>query len=185
MKPEMYNNLLRIGLKRYKYYRKSGFKLASGVTSPFYFDLKLAIGNSEILYSICIQIKNKLRDHSEIKSIGGIESGSSPIASAFVIYDAIANNSDLNFFYIRKEKSGHGTEKMIEGVINPPSVLVEDVMTKGNSVRYAIKTAKDNYKKINLVIPIIFRGTRENKTEMEKYVGAKIDPIFYEEDFLD
>ena len=181
----MYKDLLRINLKGFKYYKKSGFILASGRTSPFYFDIKMAMGNSQLLYEFCSQLNKKLENYEEINSIGGIESGSIPIASAFALYHSIVNNSNINLFYIRKMRHDHGTEKMIEGIMKPNAVLLEDVMTKGTSVRDAVKTAKDNQQKISLVVPIIFRGTPDDKAEVQKFVGAPIDPMFYEEDFID
>lgn len=182
---DMYTDLLRINLKGFKYYKKSGFKLASGKTSPFYFDVKMAMGNSQIMYEICSEINKKLGNYKKINSVGGIESGSIPIASAFVLYHSIVNNSNINFFYIRKMQREHGTEKIIEGIMKPDAVLLEDVMTRGISVRDAIMTAKENQQKVSLVIPIIFRGTKEDKIDIQRFVGTPIDPIFYEEHFLD
>lgn len=185
MQVDMYNDLLRINLKGFKYYKKSGFKLASGIISPFYFDVKMAMGNSQIMYDICSELNKKLEKYKGINSIGGIESGSIPVASAFTLYHRIINNSNINFFYIRKMQREHGTEKIIEGIMKPDAVLIEDVMTRGVSVRDAIMTAKQNQHKISLVIPIIFRGTKKDKIEIQRFVGAPIDPIFYEEDFID
>ncbi len=172
-------------LTGYKYYKNSGYKLSSGKYSNYYYDLKLAIGNSEILYQICSEIFKKITDLPKIKSIGGIETGSIPIASAFVLYYSIISSRELNFFYIRKEKKSYGTEKMIEGVLSPHAVLIDDVMMQGNSVKNALYTAKENNQRIDMVIPIIYRGDDKSLLKLEKNLKVIIDPIFMEKDFIE
>lgn len=174
---------LRILLNGFKYYRKSGYKLASGDTSPYFYDIKTAMGNSQIIYEMCVAIEKKIQNYDKIKSVGGIETGSIPIASAFVLYHSLITNTDLNFFYIRKEKKVNGTEKMIEGMMRSHSVIIEDVMTKGNTVKNALDIANDNCQKVDLVIPIIFRGDEGDKLKLQMKLKVVIDPIFYEKDF--
>ena len=176
---------LKNSLKGFRYYKKSGFKLASGEMSPYFFDIKMAIGNSQILYDICCALQAKLESYYKIKSIGGIEMGSVPIASAFALYNSILCNSTPNFFYVRKEKKDHGTEKMIEGIIQPNAVLIEDVMTTGKTVGNALRILSDNGQKINVVTPIIFRGTPQDICDLEKKLHVKIEPVFYEAEFND
>ena len=176
---------LKALLTGFKFYKKSGYKLSSGKYSNFYYDLKLAIGNPEILYQICGEIFKKVSDDEKIKSIGGIETGSIPIASAFVLYYSIISKRKLSFYYIRKERKSYGTEKMIEGVLRPSAVLIDDVMMQGNSVKEALYTAKENHQRIDKVIPIIYRGDDESLSNLQQRLKVVIDPIFMEKDFIE
>ena len=74
---------------------------------------------------------------------------------------------------------------MIEGILKPKSILIEDVMTKGNTVKSALEIAKINCQKIDLVIPIIFRGTPQDICDLQKKLKVEIDPLFYEAEFDD
>jgi len=176
---------LKEQLSRFKFYKKSGYKLSSGKYSNFYYDLKLAIGNPEILYQICSEIFKKITDDEKIKSVGGIETGSIPIASAFVLYCSIISKRKLGFFYIRKEIKSYGTEKMIEGVLRPNAVLIDDVMMQGNSVKDALYTVKESHQRIDKVIPIIYRGDDESLLNLQQRLKVVIDPIFMEKDFIE
>jgi len=176
---------LKALLSGYKFYKKSGYKLSSGKYSNFYYDLKLAIGNPDVLYQICGEIFKKITDNNKINSIGGIETGSIPIASAFVLYYSIISDRKLSFYYIRKERKSYGTEKMIEGVLRPDAVLIDDVMMQGNSVKNALYTAKENHQRIDMVIPIIYRGDDESLSNLQQRLKVVIDPIFMEKDFAE
>ena len=74
---------------------------------------------------------------ANIESVGGIETGSIPLAAM------IAADSNISYFYIRKKRKLHGLEKLIEGSLIPPAVLVDDVVTTGETMIRAGEIMKD------------------------------------------
>ncbi|NVM05039.1 MAG: orotate phosphoribosyltransferase [Candidatus Helarchaeota archaeon] len=161
--------------------REGNFTLASKVKSTFYFDIKkvsmLKIG--KLLIGKCIE---ELIEEDQFDSVGGMESGAIPIIDAVVEHTNIERG-----FYVKKAIKDHGTQKAIEGYFFPKDtvLMVEDVITSGNSVIRACKIVENISKnaggKIKKIIVIVDRlqGGREN---IEKE-GYQLIPIFTKDDF--
>ena len=71
-----------------------------------------------------------------VKSVGGLESGALPITTAIVLVSKQLREGEnkLTGFFVRKEAKRHGLQKKIEGLPKKPLVVVEDVVTTGQSV---------------------------------------------------
>ena len=79
----------------------------------------------------------------------------------------------LPSFFVRKGRKEHGTQKMIEGVVRPPAVMVEDVVTSGGSALRAVQTVRDAGYACDNLLCIVFRGSDEQQAEIEKTVSLK------------
>ncbi|MFX0135056.1 MAG: orotate phosphoribosyltransferase [Candidatus Hodarchaeota archaeon] len=161
--------------------REGNFTLASNMKSTYYFDIKkvsmLKIG--KLLIGKCIE---ELIKDEKFDSVGGMESGAIPIIDAVVEHTNIERG-----FYVKKAVKNHGTQKAIEGYFFPKDtvLMVEDVITTGNSVIRACKIVENISKNsggiIKKIIVIVDRsqGGRE-KIEKE---GYQLISIFTKEDF--
>ena len=116
------------------------FLLASGISSPYYLDLKQILFVPEYLHLFCEVLLNKIITVLETSVVGvaGLTMGADPLVYGI----SLAGYQKKNFvvpLIVRKEKKNHGSKKKIEGRLdklhpNIPIVLVDDVVTTGGSI---------------------------------------------------
>jgi orotate phosphoribosyltransferase len=140
------------------------FILSSGETSKYYYDGKA----TSLLPSTLQRIGNALVDvilASGAEAVGGLELGSVPISTS-VGLAALSRGRDLPTFVVRKARKGHGTRDLIaqaycpDGELLKPGrrvAIVDDVVTKGGSVRQAIDVVKDLGCQVVLVAVLVER----------------------------
>jgi len=78
--------------------------------------------------------------YGNVKSVGGLASGAVPLVTLVtaIVMKSAGNGGGINGFFVRKERKPHGLQKIIEGEIIPPVVIVDDVVTTGLSIRLVI-----------------------------------------------
>ncbi len=132
------------------------FKLASGKESPFYLDGKRLTLNTKTLYPASLLLGQELNKIAKFVAVGGPTSGADPLVAGILML------SNLKGFMVRKEPKGHGTNKLIDGPVEPGMdvVIVEDTVTTGGSAIKAIQAARDFGLKVNAVGSIFFRGEK-------------------------
>jgi orotate phosphoribosyltransferase len=145
--------------------KRGKFVLASGKTSEIYIDVRLTSMSPEGLRLIGPLVAAAIRKAGWIAdSIGGMTLGADPIAYA-ASYASNATPPLLRAFTVRKEAKGHGTGKFIEGPFSSGDhvVVVEDVITTGNSALRAIEAVIASGGTISGVIAVVDReeGGRE------------------------
>ncbi len=150
------------------------FRLASGATSPYYFDLRLLNGHPEGINAVARAFYARIRRLPGVRSVGGLESGSIPIATAISQLSYIEHEGDqssplLDSFYVRKRPKDHGARKMIEGRIGSPAVIVDDVITSGMSAITAVKAVKEQRHDCLCLMAIVFRGTAGQRRDIEEH----------------
>lgn len=158
------------------------FKLASGATSTYLFDLKTTLLDPEGASLTADLILENLAKE-DVDAVGGLELGACPIVSAVCVKSYLAG-SPIKSFYVRKEKKDRGSNKLIEGCslnAGDKVVVLEDVTTKGGSVMNAIKVIQERGCKIVKVLSVVNRleGAKEN---LEKE-GVALDSLFTRDDF--
>jgi orotate phosphoribosyltransferase len=137
------------------------FKLASGKTSTFYFNMKPTMLDSEGAYLIASLILDRLED-MEVDLIGGLEMGAVPIASS-VAAVAFTQERKLPAFFVRKQAKEHGTQSLVEGLASGESmagkkiVVVEDVTTTGGSALKAADILKEAGATVQCVLTVVDR----------------------------
>lgn len=113
-------------------YKKTGnFKLASGIVSPYYYDIKEAMGEPDNLKGF---VRNLVKKHNmkDFDVIIGIDYGGIPLAVGLSL------QTNLPYAVIKKQTKDHGTQKRIEGHQAIGNVLLlDDVITSGHSIREA------------------------------------------------
>ena len=90
--------------------------------------------------------------------IGGMSIGADPIVGATIAMAAV-RGLPLKGFMVRKESKGHGTNRFLEGPVEPgqTAAIVEDVVTTGGSSLLAIERAEQFGLKIVGVLAIVDR----------------------------
>jgi len=138
--------------KQFEKYKKIGnFKLSSGRTSSYYYDIKEAMGEPENLREIIREL-DKEHNFKDIDVIVGIEYGGVPIAVGLSLYTSIP------FAVIRNSEKQHGTQKRIEGYQKVGRVLLlDDVKTSGRSIKDAKVYLKSKGYTITATSTVIIR----------------------------
>ena len=132
------------------------FTLASGKKSSYYIDLRLVASFPHIFRKM---IKNLQKLVSEKTGLDNFDSLVSVPTGGLIIGSALAIETVKPLIYVRDKPKDYGTTKSIEGKISSDMkvVLIDDVITTGNSVINAIKQLKDAGLSISDVYVIINR----------------------------
>jgi orotate phosphoribosyltransferase len=161
------------------------FKLASGKTSTFYFNMKPTMLDSEGAYLVASLILDQL-DGIDADLIGGLEMGAVPIAAS-VAAVAHTRGRKLPAFFVRKQAKEHGTQSLVEGLAKGESmsgkkvVIVEDVTTTGGSALKAARALKGEGAEIVRVITIVDR--LDGAAEAFASAGLTFAPLLTLADF--
>jgi orotate phosphoribosyltransferase len=160
-KTSMKKRLIDLILDRsFRFTEKPTFTLASGKKSNFYFNCKPTILNAEGMFlagHLLYDIING-RKTWKVKGVGGLTLGADPVATA-IVYTAHIRGTEMEAFIVRKERKKHGTMLWIEGHVQEGDrvLIVEDVITTGNSTIKAITRARESGLKVAGVLAFIDR----------------------------
>ena len=122
------------------------FTLASGLTSSYYLDGKQVTLHAGGLKLISEGILDLLDAAGELfDAVGGMSIGADPIVGGVLAAAAARGRDDLVGFLVRKDAKGHGTQKYIEGPLEPGmrAVILEDVVTTGGSSVLAVDRVRE------------------------------------------
>lgn len=124
--------------------RRGEFVLASGVRSTYYVDARVTTmsGEGQLLIGR-LGLDTLHAAGWEPECVGGLTLGADPVAYA-IAHAAARSGRELDAFTVRKEPKSHGTGRRIEGGFRPESqvVIVEDVVTSGDSALHAIQAVE-------------------------------------------
>ena len=116
------------------------FKLASGILSPYYVDLRLIPSNPEAFQRTVAMYRSVLEPNliKRTQRLAGVPTAG--IAYAAVV----ALSLSKPFLYVRKEPKGHGGGRRIEGLLQPGErvVILDDVATTGKSLLEAAEAIR-------------------------------------------
>lgn len=152
-------------------FKRGHFVLASHQESDVYFNGKTATLDPKGISLIAEIFYDKVKGLG-IASIGGLELGSVPIATA-VAQLSFRMGNPIPAFVVRDSQKEHGDKTTFEGALKPGTrvVIIDDVATKGNSIQKAINEVERQGCKIDRIIVLIDReeGARK-RFEDDKYV---------------
>lgn len=139
----MYDKEQLIKLVHERALKFGDFTLASGKKSNFYLDGRQVTLFSHGLRMISEGILDALSD-VEYEAVGGMSIGADPIVGG-VVTIAAEQGRDLAGFLVRKELKKHGTQRYVEGPVEPGMkvVIVEDTVTTGGSALQAVDRAEE------------------------------------------
>ena len=134
------------------------FTLRSGRKSNYYLDKYRFETQPDVLEALGELFAQHVTPKTD--RIAGAELGAVPLAAA------AGMASGKPFVFIRNQKKGYGSGKLLEGTLTPGEtvLVVEDVLTTGGQVLEAVKTLQDAGARIERIVAVIDRleGAREN-----------------------
>jgi orotate phosphoribosyltransferase len=148
-------NLIKLFLERALKF--GDFTLASGKKSKYYLDGKQISLHSTGLRQVSLGLLDLLKD-VDYTAIGGMTIGADPIVGG-VLVAAAESGTSLDGFLVRKEPKGHGTQRYIEGPVQPGDkvVVIDDVVTTGGSALQAVERIVEYGCQVVCVVGIIDR----------------------------
>ncbi|MEH2289406.1 orotate phosphoribosyltransferase [Nostoc sp.] len=157
-------------------YQEGDFLLSSGLRSSYYVNKTqvtlhpqgaLAVGR--LLFPLL---------PLDTQAVGGLTMGADPIVTAVSIV-SVYENRPIPALIIRKEAKGYGTRAYIEGPSLPEGakvVVLEDVVTTGQSALKAVERLKDAGYTVNQVISLVDR--EQGGGELYQSAGLKFETLF-------
>ncbi len=153
----------------FRYDPDKGFKLASGLTSPFYVDCRMLMAHPGPRRLVARAAWERLRGLA-FECIGGLEIGAISIATTISDYGFAAEPSSLwRTFVVRKHTKDHGTGKLIEGGVRPGdrALIVDDVLTSGGSLLKAVGAAREAGLRVSETLVIVDRNEQDGRSRIE------------------
>ena len=156
--------------------KTGNFRLKSGELSNLYFDMRLIMSYPnlyELLFNYAILKYPEL--FKDINLVSGVEFGGIPFANY------ISQRTNLPQVHIRSTVKSYGTQNLIEGCYSIDKdnldnlLLVEDVITTGNSVYEKIKQTGD---KINITKILVLMDRRKDIVELITLFGYPLYSLF-------
>ena len=161
--------------------RREPITLSSGQKTNHYYDLRKVLALAEGLKLAGILMLEEMLKMGPVKSVGGLETGAIPISVA-ISRDSL-EHENISWFFVRKQLKGHGLQNMIEGNVVEPVVVVDDVITKGESVLKAIQALQLKWNHMLGVVSIIDRGGGKDNLQAKHKI--KFASLFEDKDFED
>ncbi|HZL17841.1 MAG TPA: orotate phosphoribosyltransferase [Polyangia bacterium] len=171
---------------RNRSFRRGHFKLASGIESDLYFNMKATIMDPRGGYLVALEVLD-FAHKCGAEFVGGLALGAVPTLGA-VAAISFAEDRPLRTFFVRQEAKAHGTGERIEGLSLGESfegktvVVVDDVATKGGSIMQAIEAARELGATIDTALVIVDREKGAEDYLLSKNV--KLFSLFQEHQFV-
>ena len=146
---------LLLSIKAIKLQPNKPFTWASGWSSPIYCDNRVTLSYVPIRNFIRENLtKIILEKHGKPDVIAGVATG------AIAIGVLVAQDLGVPFIYIRPEAKKHGRQNQIEGFLDSGQnvVVVEDLISTGNSSLNAVKALKETDANIKGMVAIFNYG---------------------------
>lgn len=139
--------------------RTGQFTLASGRTSHYYVDGRKVTLSAEGAAAVAEGVLAVLAERPGIAAIGGLTMGADPIVGATLALAPAHGRAGLSGFLVRKEAKGHGTGKLVEGPLEPGTMvaIVDDVATTGGSSLQAVTAVESLGCRVACVIVVLDR----------------------------
>lgn len=157
-------------------YREGDFVLSSGQRSTYYINGKQVtlhpqggVGVGRILLPML---------PADTVAVAGLTLGADPIVTAVSVAAAYAGQ-EIAALIVRKEAKGHGTQAFIEGPTLPEGssvVVLEDVVTTGQSALKAVDRLRDAGYTVDRVISLIDR--EQGGAELYREKGLAFEAVF-------
>jgi orotate phosphoribosyltransferase len=148
------------------------FTLASGKQSAYYIDLRVLPSFPGYFRLGISALKDMVAE-----KVGRFDTFASVPTSGLVFGSALAYEMNKPFIYVRKEPKAYGTNKTIEGFLEPGSkvIIVDDVATTGTSVSSAVEIMRANGGIVEDVVALVDR--HEGAEDKLKKMGVKLSAV--------
>ena len=173
---------LKNSIEQYCLFTDVNYTLSSGKQGNFYYDMKRLLLSAEYRLHIARALLDRTSDLI-YDVIGGKAIGSILLSEPMAVVAALERNNLYDTFYVRADAKDHGTEDQVVSSIfaQYPNViakdlttfvdrqsvrlrvlLVDDVMTTGNSMMYCVKLLEERNCDIVSILSIIERTDVED-----------------------
>jgi orotate phosphoribosyltransferase len=139
--------------------QRGNYVLASGRRSAFYIDCRPSTMSAEGMVLIGRMGWDAIRRAGwKPAVVGGLTMGADPVSYA-IAAASFGSTQPVDAFSVRKEAKDHGTGRVIEGNFKAGDrvVVVEDVITSGDSARRAAEAVKDAGGNVLGIIAVVDR----------------------------
>ena len=147
----------------------AGFKLASGVISPYYVDCRVLMAHPGPRLLVAQLAATMIQDLT-IDCIGGLEIGAIAIATAISDqgYRGYPQR-EWRTFVVRKQAKDHGTAKLIDGAVKvrDRALIVDDVLTSGGSIVRAVMAAREVGLHVSHALVLVDREEQDGRAKVE------------------
>ncbi len=166
------------------------FTLASGGKSKYYVDCKLTTLDPQGAWLTgqvvgAVIRREEAARRMSIDAIGGLTMGADPIAIATGMVSRWAKDEKvLQVFSVRKTPKAHGQTKLIEGNFKKGDtvVVLDDVITRGESTLAAINAVEKEGGKIAFVVALVDREEGGRKAIEDR--GYQVVTVFNREELF-
>jgi orotate phosphoribosyltransferase len=167
-------------IRRESLLHNKDFRLVSGRSSNFFFDMKKTMLDPEGASLLADLLFDMIRVE-DVDYIGGLETGAIPIIAAICVRSW--PEKPIKGFFVRKETKGHGTDQRVDGHIERGTnvILFEDVTTTGGSAMQVVNQARQFECTVLKVISVVDR--LEGAEENFRAAGIEFDALFTWRDF--
>lgn len=158
-------------------------QLFSKIKSPYYYDIKRIELQQEGMHLLSELLLTAIAKYGA-KSVGGMEMGAVALVAAVVFKSKMNGkySTGLSGFFVRKEAKNYGLQKRIEGNMIPPVVIVDDVITSGQSVMNSIEAVNKEGVTPKGVVCVIDRE-EESTSNLLKENNIKYSALFKHSEF--
>lgn len=154
--------------------KKGDFTLSSGKKSDTYLDIrKLSFDKDGLLNMVKLLYEIMISENLYFDSIGGPAIGSIPIVAGLLAQDNFIQKG----YTTRSLNKNHGTKKLVEGTITKNTVIIEDVITTGNSILDTVNLIRKENKnnRIGAILCVVDRSQQETYMKKDFYWKWKQD----------
>jgi uridine monophosphate synthetase len=170
--------LVKNGLMKFAGEGQEGFKLKSGIMSPFYIDLRQAQSYPELFHAITDAYCELIGDCGDSK-ISGIPEAGTPLATA------VGFQLNAPLVQPRKIIKDHGMGRSIEGAFNDGDtvIVVDDLITKGDSKIEAVAQFTNN--KLTVTKFVVLVDREQGGVQMLADAGYQVDVVMGIRELID
>ncbi|MER3493463.1 MAG: orotate phosphoribosyltransferase [Mastigocladus sp. ERB_26_2] len=157
-------------------YQEGDFVLSSGQPSSYYINGKQVTLHPQGALAIGRILLSLLPPDTE--AVAGLTLGADPIVTAVSVVSALEKRP-IPALIVRKEAKGHGTKAYIEGPnlsAGANVVVLEDVVTTGQSAMKAVERLRAADYTVNQVISLVDR--QQGGAEFYNSVGLNFQAVF-------
>jgi orotate phosphoribosyltransferase len=157
-------------------YKEGDFVLSSGQRSSYYINGKQVTLHPQGALAVGRLLLSQLP--IDTQAVAGLTLGADPIVTAVSVVSAYENRP-LPALIIRKESKGHGTMAYIEGPSLPSGakvVVLEDVVTTGQSAMKAVERLRDAGYEVDQVISLVDR--QQGGAQLYESSGLQFHAVF-------